>query len=221
MNTQTHETGQYTRPLIAFLIAVPLAWAVLLVFHGAGPGADGVYASLRDEADTWMLVHVGTLVFIGLMGVALWLLVRDLPGTAARISRLAIGPFVLFYGAGEALLGVATGALVQHANDVGADQRPAAANAAQGLWDNFIASDLLIGLGTVAWIVAAIAAAVAYHRLGAPLAVTVLLGLSAIVCVHAPPFGPFGLLCFAVAAALVVQRAPRAQAARVVRTAVP
>jgi hypothetical protein len=32
------------------------------------------------------------------MGPALYLLVKDLPGMAARTSRLAIGPFVLFRG---------------------------------------------------------------------------------------------------------------------------
>ena len=63
---------------------------------------------------TYQVVHVGTLIFIGLIGVALYLLVRDMPGTAARISRLAIGPFVLLYGAWETVIGLAIGALVQH-----------------------------------------------------------------------------------------------------------
>ena len=43
--------------------------------------------------------------------------------------------------------------------------------------------------------VAALAAAVAYHRVGAPLAVSLLLGLSAIVLMHGPPIGPIGLVC--------------------------
>jgi hypothetical protein len=55
-----------------------------------------VYGSLRDQVVTYQIVHIGTLFFIGLMGVALYLLVRDLPGRAARVSRLAIGPLVLF-----------------------------------------------------------------------------------------------------------------------------
>ena len=71
-----------------------------------------------------MIVHAGTLVFIGLMGLALYMLVRDLPGKAATISRMAIGPFVLFYGAWEAVIGLATGALVQHANDAPAESDP-------------------------------------------------------------------------------------------------
>ena len=110
-----------SRRRLAFLIGMPLAWAVLLLFHSA-PDPDDLYGSLRDEVTKWQVVHLGTLVFIGLIGAALYLLVKDLPGRAARISRLAIGPFVLFYGAGEAILGVATGVLVQHANDVPAER---------------------------------------------------------------------------------------------------
>ncbi len=58
-----------------------------------------VYAALRDDVTTYQVLHVGTLFFIGLIGLALYLLVRDLPGRATRVSRLAVGPFVLLYGA--------------------------------------------------------------------------------------------------------------------------
>lgn len=59
-----------------------------------------VYESLRDEASSWPVVHVGSMLFVGLMGAALYLSVRDVPGVAAWISSLAIGPLVLFYAAG-------------------------------------------------------------------------------------------------------------------------
>ena len=101
--------SRFSRAWLAFAIGVPLAWAVLLWFH---PDVDRnhVYADLRDDVVAYQVVHVGTLVFIGLIGLVLYLLVRDLPGGAARISRLAIGPFVLFYGAYEAVIGLAVGA---------------------------------------------------------------------------------------------------------------
>lgn len=82
---------QLTNKRLRFLVGVPLAWAVLLWFQPGGDG-DVIYASLRDEVTAWQIVHVGTLVFIGLMGIALYMLVQDLPGRAATISRLAIGP---------------------------------------------------------------------------------------------------------------------------------
>jgi hypothetical protein len=102
---------RFSRQRLALLIAVPLAWAVLLLFHPLG--SREMYDELRDEVTRWQVVHVGTLFFVGLMGLAVYLLVRDLPGTAARVSRWAAAVFVLFYGAWEAVAGLAVGALVQ------------------------------------------------------------------------------------------------------------
>jgi hypothetical protein len=115
-----------------------------------------VYRDLRDEVTAYQVVHVGTLIFIGLIGAALYLLVRDLPGTAARISRLAIGPFVVLYAAYEAVIGLAIGALVQHGNDAPASQQPAVADAIQSLGTNVIVGDpgIVGGIGALAWIVA-------------------------------------------------------------------
>jgi hypothetical protein len=205
---------------VAFLIGVPLAWAVLLWFHPS-VAPDDVYGSLRDEVVTYQIVHTGTLVFIGLIGVALYLLVRDLPGRAARISRLAIGPFVLFYGVWEAVIGLATGALVQHANDAPAGERAVLSDAIQSLQENLIVGEMSAAaiVGAVAWAVAVIAAAVAYRRVGAPVIVSVLLGLSLVVISHPPPIGPIGLLCFAGAVGVLVVR--DRSAARAPRAALP
>lgn len=196
----------------AFMVAVPLAWAALLVFH-PNP-TDRIHEGLAHQAAAWQAVHLGTLAFIGLIGAVLHLLVCDLPGTAARLSRMAIGPFVLFYGAGEAILGVATGVLVEHANHVPPADRAAAAGAVQALWDDVVAADLIIGIGSAAWAVAVVAAAVAHRRDGAPPAVPALLVLSSIALVHTPPFGPVGLLFLAGAVALLSlrRRATRAPA---------
>jgi hypothetical protein len=197
---------RFTRPLLALMIGVPLAWAVLLWFH---PGVDPnhVYADLRDDVVAYQIVHVGTLIFIGLLGLALYLLVRDLPGRAAKISRLAIGPFVLLYAAWESVIGLAIGALVQHGNDAPVRQRPAVADAIQSLGDNVIVGDpgLVVMVGSVAWIVAVVAAAIAYRHVGAPLLATILLALSFMVVSHPPPIGPIGLVCFASAVALLAR----------------
>jgi hypothetical protein len=210
----TAQRPAFSLAQVAFLIGVPLAWAVLLWFHPA-VARDNVYGDLRDEVATYVIVHAGTLVFIGLMGLALYMLVRDLPGKAATISRIAIGPFVLFYGAWEAVIGLATGALVQHANDAPAGERPAVSDAIQSLQDNAIVGDpgVVASIGALAWIVAVIAAAVAVHRAGAPVLATVLLALSVVVFSHPPPIGPVGLACFA-GAVLVLHRSQRVGASR-------
>jgi hypothetical protein len=198
----------------AFLIGMPLAWAVLLWLH-PNVAPDEVYRDLRDVVTTYQIVHVGTLVFIGLMGLALYLLVRDLPGTAARVSRLAIGPFVLLYGAYEAVIGLAVGALVQHANDAPAVQRPAVSDAIQSVGSDAIIGDpgIVGSIGALAWVVAVIAAAVATRRAGAPMLATVLLGMSLVVVSHPPPIGPIGLACFA-GAVIVLYRNQRVLASR-------
>jgi hypothetical protein len=208
---------RFTRRLLAFTIGVPLAWAVLLWFH---PDVDPnhVYADLRDDVVAYQIVHVGTLVLIGLLGLALYLLVRDLPGRAAKVSRLAIGPFVLFYAAWESVIGLAIGALVQHGNDAPARQRPAVADSIQSLGDNVIVGDpgVVVMVGSLAWVVAVVAAAIAYRHVGAPLLATSLLALSFMVVSHPPPIGPIGLACFAGAVALLARaqhRSSRLEAA--------
>jgi len=207
---------------LLFLVAVPLAWAVLLWFHPDVPDPDNVYGGLRNEVTTYQIVHIGTLIFIGLMGVALYMLVRDLPGKAATISRLAIGPFVLFYSAWETVIGLATGALVQHANDSPPGERPAVSDTIQSLQENVIVGEFSVAavVGALAWIVAVIAAAVAVRRAGAPVLATVLLGLSFVVVSHPPPIGPVGLACFA-GAVLVLYRSQRAGASRTAQTDLP
>jgi hypothetical protein len=66
---------------------------------------------------------------------------------------------------------------------------------------------VLVSIGSVAFITAAIAAGIALRRhAGAPLAVPILLGLSGfLITAHPPPFGPTGLALF-IAAVLVLAR---------------
>ena len=47
------------------MVAVPVAWAVLLLFHPTGEG-DESDPVVRDQVSAWLVVHVGTLVFVPL-----------------------------------------------------------------------------------------------------------------------------------------------------------
>ena len=165
---------------------------MLLWFH---PDVDpnAVYDSLRDDVTAYQVVHVGTLAFIGLMG--------------ARSTSL--GPFVLLYGAWEAVIGLGIGVMVEHGNNAPAGQRPAVADTIQSVGSNAIIGDAgIVGLlGALAWAVAVIAAAVAYRNAGAPTLAWVLLGLSAAVASHPPPIGPIALAFFAAAVALLARSA--------------
>jgi hypothetical protein len=207
----------FTGPELAFLVGVPLAWAVLLLFHPTGEGEAITYAEVRDEVTAWLTVHLGMMVFIPLMAVAFYLLVRGIEGTAARVCRIALVPFVVFYGAFELLLGVGTGILVNDVNELAAGQRAVGAALVDEFADNILIRSfgVFVSLGNLAIVTAAIAAGVALRRqAAAPLSVPILLGLSGfLITAHPPPFGPIGLVLF-IAAALLFARSQARQEQR-------
>ena len=61
------------------------------------------------------------------------MVVRDLPGRAARVRRFAAGTFVALYGVGEAVAGLAAGDLAQHTNELPADEHAVGSDAIQSL----------------------------------------------------------------------------------------
>jgi hypothetical protein len=46
-----------------FLVGVPLAWLVLLLFHPSGEGEE-LYRDLQDQVTRMLVVHIGMLLFI-------------------------------------------------------------------------------------------------------------------------------------------------------------
>jgi len=198
----------FTPGEVAFMIAVPLLWAILLLFHPGGE-ADRMYDAVRNDVTPWLAVHLGTMIFIPLLAAAVWVLLRDVEGTAARVSRIALVPFALFYTIWEALQGIATGILVYNVNQLPAAERATGADLVQDFGMNILARDLgIIGsIGSVSFLVAMIAGAIAVRRhTDAPLAVPILLGIAGfLITAHPPPFGPTGLVLFVVAAILFVR----------------
>jgi uncharacterized membrane protein YbhN (UPF0104 family) len=58
-------------------------------------------------------------------------------------------------------------------------------------------------LGFFGWVIAMLAAAVAFRRAGASWPIVVVIGMAALFAIHPPPVGPIGLACFAAAAVLI------------------
>jgi hypothetical protein len=201
--------GPFTPPELAFMIGVPLAWAVLLLFHPTGEGEAITYADLQDQVTAWLVVHIGMMLFIPLMAGAVYLLLRGIESTAARVSRIALVPFVVVYGAYEVLLGIGAGILVQDVNGFPASDKAAGAALVNEFTDNVLIRgfSVLSTIGALAFITAMIAAGIALRReAAAPLSVPVLLGLSGfLITAHPPPYGPTGLVLF-IAAALLFAR---------------
>ena len=206
----------FTPTELAFLVGIPLAWAVLLLFHPTGGGEAVTYADVQDQVTAWLVVHIGMMLFIPLMAVAVYLLLRGIEGTAARISRIALVPFVVVYGAYEVLLGIGAGILVQDVNGLAGSEKAAGAALVNEFTDNVLIRgfSVLSSIGALAFITAMIAAGVALRReAAAPLAVPVLLGLSGfLITAHPPPFGPTGLVLFIAAVLLFVRRQAPARA---------
>ena len=203
------DSPRFSRELLAFLIGVPFAWAVLLMFHPTGEGEAITYADLSDKLTPWFVVHLGMLVFIPLMGVAVYLLLRGVEGRAAGVSRVAIVLFVLVYGAWEALVGIGSGILVNEINGLPEGESATAAGLVKEYNDNVLirAFGVLGSIGSLGFITAMIAAGVALRsHADAPLSVPILLGLSGfLITAHPPPFGPIGLALF-IAAVLLYAR---------------
>jgi uncharacterized membrane protein YGL010W len=153
------ESPRFSRDLLAFLIGVPLAWAVLLMFHPGGEATD-VYGSARDDVTAFVVVHLGMLVFIPLMTAAVYLLLRGIGGTAAKVARIALIPFVVFYSAWETLQGIANGVLIDQVNALPASDRGIGAALVQDFAESPLARDLGVFAvpGSLGLIVALIAA---------------------------------------------------------------
>jgi hypothetical protein len=190
---------------VAFLIGVPLLWGALL-FH---PTGDEYYPTVKDHVTRWQVVHIGTMMFVPLMAGVVFVLLRDMRGRLAKVSRLALLPFALFYTAWEVLVGIGTGLLVADVNALPAAERATGVH----LIDEYVDSQLnavFSAIGSAAWVVAIAAASIALYRQarGRRSALTVLLLLlsAPLIAIHVTPFGPVGLALFIAAVLLVVRR---------------
>jgi hypothetical protein len=201
------DSARFSRGEFALLIGVPLAWAVLLLFHPTGEG--DIYPAVRDDASRWLVVHVGTMVFIPLLAVAIYLLVNGIENTAARVCRIALATFALFYTAWEVLMGIGTGVLIQDVNGLPAAERATGSDLVNAFTDSIFVRDFGVFnlIGSLSLITATIAAGIALRgQAGVPVSVPILLGLCGfMISAHPPPFGPIGLVLF-VAAVLLYAR---------------
>jgi hypothetical protein len=203
-----------------FLVATPLALAVLLWWHP--PGGDPVYEGVRGDVSDWIFVHTVLLLFMPLLAIAAYLLLTGLESRAATVSRVSLVFFLVFYTAYEVTVGLGTGVLVDYANGLPAGEQAVVADAIQDYNESNVLGDpvsVSLVLGFFGWVVAMVAASVAFRRAGAGWPVTLLVGFAALFAIHPPPIGPVGLVCFA-AAAVLIERA-RARDARAVAAPPP
>ena len=172
------------------LLGTPLTLAILEFFHPLV--SRDVAGTLFPVAGWWVTLHVVQLVLFAFMGAALWLLTDGLHGIATTVSRLGAAVFVVFYGAGDTLMGIATGILARGAGDLPIEVREGRAEAIARVFEDPIANVLYL-VGELGWLVGLLAAVVALHAGGSPRLPLVLLVLSGCVLLvfdHPAPYGP-------------------------------
>jgi hypothetical protein len=172
------------------LLGTPLALAILEIFH---PQPSGV-AEAVAQGGWFMWFHIIQVPLIGLIALAVYLLTDGLEGRAARMSRWAIAVFAVFFSAYDAAAGIATGYALRAAQGLPEGAQEAVHHAVidmPGL-------SLIFGLsvvGTGAWVVSLVAAAMALRRTGASRGPFVLLILAGAFLLGGHPF-PAGTLAF-------------------------
>jgi hypothetical protein len=206
-----------TLALRAFVAGAPLAFAALLTRHPMGGGT--LYDGISPEVGAWLAVHYASAILFPLMALVVWLLIRELPGRAAAVSRWALPVFAVLYGVWETMFGIANGMIAQAGSDLGPAARGGARAASELIVDSPLVGELSVfnALGTGAWLVAIVGAIVALKHAGRRTSALILLALAGALVMHVPPIGPVALVCLS-GAALLLEReraaaAPRQRAA--------
>ena len=192
-----------------FLVAMPLTLAAVLWFHPGGADDENIFEGVREDVDAWLFVHTVFLLFTPLLAIAAYVLLRGLTSAAATVSRVSLVFFLCFYTAYEVTIGLGSGVLVEYANDRPASEQAVLADAIKHYNQNDILGDPMsvsLALGLLGWVVAMLAASVAFRKAGAGWPQTALVALSAFIAIHPPPVGPVALAFFAAAAVLDERR---------------
>jgi len=164
-----------------------------------------------DETSLYLALHVVQPFLILLVAFSIWLLVKDLPGRAAQIARVAILPYAIAYSMLDAIAGIALGQAIREANGMSAADAAVVQRALDGSDPDVIGITVWVAAG-LTWLVAAVAAAVAVKQVGG-LGPTLLMVVGAAVFAVGHPFppGPIGIALFGFGVAwleLMRERAP-------------
>lgn len=191
------------------LLAPPLALAVLEIFH---PQPDENVQALLDVATWFAGFHVIQLALTGLVALSVLLLADSFGRANAWVTRLGVGVFLVFFSAYDAVAGIGTGLAARSARDLSAVQQEGVFDVVKD-WPAVGSPFALSIVGTLGWVAAVGALALAARRQGAPRPEWIFIGLAAVFLLGGHPF-PAGTLAFGaffVAALLHEWRAGRAR----------
>jgi hypothetical protein len=184
-----------------FLVAV-LGYVVLGAIHP-------FEIKVGDATTLYLGIHIVQPLFVLLLAWGVWLLVKDLPGRAAQIARIAIVPYAIAYSMLDAIAGIALGQIVRRANDLSAEDA-AVIQRAMDAGTDYIGGVIWVASGLI-WFVMALAAAVAVKPIGGR-GPTLLMAIGAAIFAIGHPFppGPIGIALFGLGIAWLEVRRARA-----------
>jgi hypothetical protein len=172
---------------------------------------------LNIDQQRWLMVHYAQLALFPLAALSQTLLIRGRTGYAAGLCRIAMFVFGVSYVAFHTAAGVVTRVLVRAAHATNAPEQWRGPLLA--IWSHAViggSSDgapLLAVLGTTAWLVGSLAAAVVARPAGHSWWPSAFLTMSAFGLLafrtHAWPGGPVTFGALAVAASIIQQEAQR------------
>jgi lysylphosphatidylglycerol synthetase-like protein (DUF2156 family) len=191
---------------LLLLVGAPLAFAITGLFHlvpASESTAGSDFDHLIPHSGLWIAIHVAQLVFICLLALAVAALTDGIGAPVAKVSRVALVPFVAFYSAFDASVGLSGGLLARYVS-----QHPSLSadigQAFHAVTDPLSAPVLIAvyAIAVLCWLVATIGAAIAVRQAGVDLIGPILLvgGAAVFAIDHAAPFGPIGMVLFLIGA---------------------
>ena len=164
-----------------------------------------------DETSLYLGIHLVQPVFVLFLAWGIWLLVRDLPGRAAQIARIAIVPYAIAYSMLDAIAGIALGQIVREANGM-SPVAAAEVHRAMNEGSDYIGMAIFAASGLL-WFAAAGGAAIAVKEIGG-LGPTLLMAVGAAIFAVGHPFppGPIGIALFGLGIAWLEIRREAAKA---------
>jgi hypothetical protein len=187
------------------LLLPPLLLAGLEIIH---PQPDETVQALMDVSTWFAGFHVIQLALTGLVALSVLLLADGFGRANAWVTRLGIGVFLVFFSAYDAVAGIGTGLAMRRARDLSAVQQEGVFDVVKD-WPALGAPFALSIVGTLGWLAAVGAVALAARRQGAPRPEWIVFALAAVFLLggHPFPFGTIAFGCFFIGAVLYEFRA--------------
>jgi hypothetical protein len=162
-NAQTLVFRRSTFTRRAFLFAVPLATALVILWHPPDPSTA---TGLGHQTDLYITIHVALLFMLPMLGIHIWILLGGIHNRAATVSRLLLPVALVFYAAFDSLVGIVAGMLAREAQLMPAEAGAGAAALAERWMEIPMPLPMISTMGTLSWTVVLLAAAVAHWRAG-------------------------------------------------------